>query len=95
MQLPKAASAKLPSRGQVAVHGTINEHPFTTVVEPDGSFGHWIRVDRTLQDIAGVRTGDTATLEIVPTKEWPEPTVPKDLRAALSACSPGDPGSLG
>jgi Domain of unknown function (DUF1905)/Bacteriocin-protection, YdeI or OmpD-Associated len=85
LRLPESASAKLPSRGQVAVHGTINGHEFQTVVEPDGSFGHWIRVDRKLQQIAAVSAGDTATLEIAPAKDWPEPTVPRDLRAALTA----------
>ncbi|HEX8966875.1 MAG TPA: DUF1905 domain-containing protein, partial [Chloroflexota bacterium] len=49
LRLPETASAKLPSRGQVAVKGTINGHGFQTVLEPDGSFGHWMRVDGTLQ----------------------------------------------
>jgi len=39
MRLPERASRDLPSRGQVAVRGTINGHEFETVVEPDGSFG--------------------------------------------------------
>lgn len=85
LQLPEAASAKLPSRGQVAVQGTINGHAFETVLEPDGSFGHWMRVDRKLQQMAAVSAGDTAKLDIVPTKDWPEPTVPEDLETALRA----------
>lgn len=85
VRLPNKASAKLPSRGQVAVQGTINGHKFQTVLEPDGTFGHWMRVDRKLQQTAAVRAGDTATLEIEPTKDWPEPTVPRDLEKALTA----------
>ena len=42
LRLPEKASAKLPSRGQVAVQGTINGHGFQTVLEPDGNFGHWM-----------------------------------------------------
>src|SRR6267378_502816 len=42
LRLPEKASGKLPSRGQVAVQGTINGHGFRTVVEPDGYFGHRI-----------------------------------------------------
>jgi hypothetical protein len=84
LQLPETASRKLPSRGQVAVHGTINGHPFQTVIEPDGNFGHWMRVDARLRKAAGLSSGDTATVEIAPTKEWPEPRVPPDLRRALS-----------
>jgi hypothetical protein len=82
--LPAKASKKLPSRGQVAVHGTINGHAFQTVLEPDGDFGHWMRVDGKLQKAAGVCAGDTATVEVEPTKEWPEPRVPPDLKKALS-----------
>jgi hypothetical protein len=39
LRLPKEASGKLPSRGQVAVQGTINGQRFQTVLEPDGHFG--------------------------------------------------------
>lgn len=85
LRLPKLASKKLPSRGQVAVHGTINGRAFQTVIEPDGEFGHWLKIDAKLQKAAGVRAGDTASVEVEPTKEWPEPSVPADLRQALSA----------
>ncbi len=49
LRLPETAGKNLPSRGQVAVHGTINGVEFQTVLEPDGNFGHWMRVDDTLQ----------------------------------------------
>jgi hypothetical protein len=85
LRLPERASAKLPSRGQVAVRGTINGHQFQTVLEPDGNFGHWMRIDRKLQGIAALRKGESATLEIAPVKDWPEPSVPQDLKRALAA----------
>lgn len=85
LRLPGAASEKLPSRGQVSVHGTVNGHEFDTVIEPDGRFGHWIKVDDELRHATGVTAGDTATIEIEPTRDWPEPSVPQDLRAALAA----------
>jgi uncharacterized protein DUF1905/bacteriocin resistance YdeI/OmpD-like protein len=85
LRLPEKASEQLPSRGQVAVQGTINGREFRTVLEPDGGGGHWMRVDRKLQRTAGVRAGDAATLEIEPIKDWPEPTVPQDLERALTA----------
>ena len=85
LRLPETASKNLPSRGQVAVHGTINGFEFQTVLEPDGNFGHWMRVDDTLQDAAGISPGDTATLDIEVTKDWPEPSVPQDLATALAA----------
>ena len=85
VRLPETASRKLPSRGQVAVQGTINGQEFQAVLEPDGSFGHWMRIDRKLQKTAAIRTGDTATLEIQLLKDWPEPNVPQDLETALAA----------
>ena len=85
LRLPETAGKNLPSRGQVAVHGTINGVEFQTVLEPDGNFGHWMSVDDTLQHAAGISAGDTATLDTEVTKDWPEPSVPQDLATALVA----------
>ncbi|MGC4117387.1 MAG: YdeI/OmpD-associated family protein [Myxococcales bacterium] len=85
LRLPIAASKKLPSRGQVAVHGTINGQSFDTVIEPDGDFGHWLNVDTKLQKAAGLRVGETAQVEVEPSSEWPEPRLPPDLKRALSS----------
>ena len=85
LRLPEQASGQLPSRGQVAAQGTINGHGFQTVLEPDGYFGHWMRIDGKLQQTAALSAGDTATLEIESLKDWPEPTVPRDLKTALAA----------
>ena len=85
LRLPETASKDLPSRGQVAVHGTINGVEFQTVLEPDGNLGHWMRVDDTVQHAAGLSAGDTAALDIEVTKDWPEPSVPQDLATALVA----------
>ena len=49
VRLPDDASAKLPSRGQVAVKGVMNGHAFQTVLEPDGRRGHWLKVDKKLR----------------------------------------------
>jgi hypothetical protein len=84
LQLPMPASRKLASRGQVAVRGTFEGHAFETVLEPDGTFGHWMNVDVKLAQAAGLAAGDTATVEVEPVEEWPEPRVPPDLRMALS-----------
>ena len=84
LRLPEAASRRLPSRGQVAVHGTIDGHAFQTVLEPDGSSGHWMAIDEKLRKAAGSSAGCSATLEIEAVKDWPEPSVPQDLETALS-----------
>lgn len=85
LRLPEDASKQMPSRGQVAVKGTFNGHEFQTVLEPDGYWGHWIKVTKELQDVAGVSAGDTAALELEVTKDWPEPEVPTDLAKALAS----------
>jgi hypothetical protein len=88
VRLPERASKSLPSRGQVAVHGTTRGVDFETVLEPDGRSGHWMRVPKALQRAASIGPGDTATFDLAVTKEWPEPSVPKDLKAALGAAPP-------
>lgn len=88
VRLPQDASDRLPSRGQVAVRATIAGRGLATVVEPDGRRGHWIRVDESLQQVAGLGPGDTAEVTLEVTPDWPEPEVPEDLAAAL-AQAPG------
>ena len=66
LTLPKEASAKLPSRGQTTVEGTLNGFPFRATLEPDGQGGHWLKVDRKLREAAGAEAGEVATLEISP-----------------------------
>ena len=85
LTLPREASAKLPSRGQTTVEGTINTFPFRATLEPDGQGGHWLKVDRKMREAAGAEAGDVVALEIAPVAEQPEPRVPADLRKALAA----------
>lgn len=87
LALPKNASAQLPSRGMCMVKGTINDLPFHAAVEPDGNGSHWFRVDEALLEETGAKPGDTLSLSIETTKEWPEPRVPADLQNALAADS--------
>ena len=85
--LPKAASAKLPSRGMTAIEGTINGSPFQALLEPDGQKSHWLKVDRKLRAAAGAEAGESVTLEIAPAAREPEPTVPPALKKALAAAT--------
>jgi hypothetical protein len=85
VRLPKSASAKLPSRGMTMVAGTINGFRFQAALEPDGKGSHWFRVDQSMREAAKAAVGDTVRLAIEPTKDWPEPEVPEDLKKALAA----------
>jgi hypothetical protein len=82
--LPKAASAKLPTRSMVTVEGLFGDAPFVATLEPDGAGSHWLKVEKTLREKAGVAAGDVVALEIAPVAEEPEPKVPPDVRKALS-----------
>ncbi len=83
--MPKDASAKLPSRSQTSIQGTINGVAFNATLDPDGQKSHWLKVERKLREAAGAKVGDAVTLEITPTEKEPEPKVPADLRKALAA----------
>jgi hypothetical protein len=67
------------------VEGTINGFRFQAPLEPDGKGSHWFKVDETIREATGTDVGDTVDLVIEPTKEWPEPEVPEDLKSALAA----------
>jgi hypothetical protein len=83
-RLPQEASDALPTRGQVAVRGTVDGEQFRTVLEPDGRKGHWVRIESALQQAAEIGAGDTVAFELEPAPGWPEPEVPRDLTTALA-----------
>lgn len=86
--LPKAASAKLPTRAMTSVEGSFAGAAFRATLEPDGNGSHWLKVPNKLREAAGVEAGDTVELEIRASEEQLESPVPADLRAALKA-NPG------
>lgn len=88
VQLPSKASKELPSRGQVAVDATMNGSKRHFIVEPDGRFGHWIKITPALRKTLGTNVGDTLKISLMPTKTWPEPTIPHDFADALDDAPP-------
>jgi len=85
LRLPDSASRQLPSRGQVMVEGTLNGASFKTPLEPDGMLSHYCKVGPELLKAAGAKAGDTVSLTISVTKDWPEPEVPAEWQKALAA----------
>lgn len=85
MQVPETESIKLGSRGQISVTGKLENYSFRAVLEPDGHWSHWLRISDDLQRAAGVKTGDTVTVELTSGAPWPEPELPKDFKDALKA----------
>ena len=83
LPVPGDDSKKLPSRGQISIVGKINDHKFSTVLEPDGRLGHWMRVDDMLAKSANVQSGDKVRVEMTASAGWPEPELPNDLTEAM------------
>ena len=83
--LPREISEPLPRRGRTTVAGTLNGQPFQATLEPDGQLSHWLRVDPPLYEAAGAGPGDVVAVAIKPVDPEPEPALPADLEAALSA----------
>ncbi len=84
LTLPRSASAKLPSRGEIAIEATINGFPFRAALEPDGNGSHELRVNPVMQEAAGAAAGDTVVMEITRVEDESELRVPSDLRDALA-----------
>ena len=83
--LPEAASEQLPSRGQVAMVGALDDHEVELVLEPDGRKGHWISLDDELVRALGAADGASISFTLTTAAAWPEPEVPEDLGAALES----------
>ena len=85
VRLPAVTSRALGKRGQVRIQGTINGFPFRTTLFPDGTGGHFLIVNRTMQKGAAVTAGDTAKFDI---REDSEPLVtvmPQELQTILDS----------
>lgn len=82
-RLPADVSAVLSSRGQSAAVIRLGAASFVTVIEPDGRRGHWI--DLAASGFPILTAGESLSLTLTPTKDWPEVVVPSDLGTALTA----------
>lgn len=83
-RLPKSVSAELPSRSMVMIEGSINAFPIQVPLEPDGAGSHWFRISNTILEGAKANAGDTVSVAITPSKEWPAPELPVDLKNTLA-----------
>ena len=57
---------------------------FRVLLQPNGEGSHWFVIDDTLRKAIGAKDGDSLDIEVEPTKNWPEPKVPSDVKAALA-----------
>lgn len=83
LPVPKEESMKLPSRGQLSVSGRLNGAEFRAILEPDGKWSHWMKVDDDLKMRAGSKAGEMVDVEITTVSQWPDPILPADFAHAL------------
>jgi hypothetical protein len=67
----------------VMIEGTMNGFHFKAPLEPDGDGGHWLSIEKDMLRAVKVDAGDTVTLEVEVSQEWPEPEVSEDLVSVL------------
>ena len=88
IRLPDKASAKLPSRGQNMVRGSMNGLDFMTPLEPDGNWSHWFRLTPEIQKAYNLDLTKPIEFQLTTVKQWPDPAVPKDLIQAIKSSKP-------
>ena len=88
--LPDDVSEMLPSRGQVAATVEINGVSRLLVMQPNGTGGHWMKVDAELQSATGASIGQQLDISLTPSKSWPDPDVPIDFAKQLEANGAAD-----
>lgn len=87
LDFPVSASKKLPSRGRVAVRGTMNGFAFTISAFPTGDGTHQIAVSKALQAGAKAGPGDRVHVSLEPETGPRTVTVPADLKKALATAT--------
>ncbi len=85
LDFPVAVSRKLPTRGRVAVRGTMNGFPFRISAFATGDGTHQIAVNKALQAGAKAVPGDRVRVVLEVDTRPRTVKVPEDLRAAVSA----------
>ena len=83
LNVPEWIGKQFPSGGSTKVEGVMNGQPFRAVLEPDSSGGYWLHVNKAMRNGAAADMGDTVQLAILGPE--PEPTLPADFQAALTA----------
>lgn len=88
LDVPFDVEQAFGSRSQVKVKGTVNGVSYRGTLMPHGNGTHYMVVNQSLRESAGVQAGDTVDVEMEQDKEARTVDVPDDLRAALQAAAP-------
>lgn len=83
LRLPSDVSTQLTSRSQIMVTGKIAGAKFAQPLEPDGMGGHWIDASPQLVASAQINDDKPVDVDITPTNDWLEPTMPREFDEML------------
>ena len=78
-----------PPERYVRVEGAADGHPFRTRLTPRGGGAYRLFLDGDVRAAAAIDVGDEVAVEVARADAPPEPPLPDDLRAALSAVDGG------
>lgn len=83
VQIPEEISETLPSRGAVMMKGLLKNTPIHVLLEPDGKGFHWFEIPTASVETHTLHEGVTLKLDLSPTDDWFDPTLPADLNESL------------
>ncbi|MDF2960235.1 MAG: hypothetical protein K0S39_1970 [Paenibacillus sp.] len=81
--VPIAVEDSFGSRSQVKVKGTVNGIAYRSSLMPNGDGTHYMVVNKTIRDAAGVQPGDTVEVVMEPDFEARTVVIPGDLSVRL------------
>ena len=85
VQIPFDVVGTYGARGQLKVKGTVNDVPIRASLMPNGNGTHYMVVNQSVRDEAGVTAGDAVRVTIEPDTDERTVDVPEDFQEALGA----------
>ena len=84
MAVPFNAEEAYGIKAQIKVKGTINGIPFKSSLMPSGDGTHFLVVNKSIRDAAGVSSGDAVCVVMEPDTDVREVMIPDGLKNALA-----------
>jgi bifunctional DNA-binding transcriptional regulator/antitoxin component of YhaV-PrlF toxin-antitoxin module len=82
--LPFSVQEVFGSKARVPVKGAINGVPYRSSAFPMGDGKHYMVVNKSVRDAAGIEAGDTVRVTMEPDSEARVVVVPSDFKTALA-----------
>lgn len=83
IRIPFDAAKLWGRRGNLRVNGEVNGIRFNAALFPNGRGGHYMLVNKKLQTVAKITSGETVTFRLEPDEKKKEVKMPAELQAIL------------